>query len=485
MGKLRLSRRGPPPAPVTPPALSLGGTPSTNAVVGTAYSFTPVPAGGSPPYSFTKTGDDITGFTFNTSTGTFSGTPGSSGTAHNEIITVHDAVGASVSLVSFDIVIADAPSGVYGNVGSVRPPGAIDANTTNWWNTINAAAAGAVIWLAVGDYGDMEMYNIQKAAPGVLIVGQTGVTANHIKLTSCAGLTFSYIDILKGTDSGSTNQDGSPRWNFGFLDQGGDRIGCVHCTFPNPGLVTVSPDPDGITGSYNGAGASFNSTTNATCTDNLVSHRATGISWYNVRGGSTSNRNTLARNKISHFNVDAIIVNGADFFLIDQNYIESLDNPLPAGDHPDSCQMGATSTARWHDGIISNNRVEALSGREDMQGITLCEHGDILLVNGNCCFGVQVNGLNIGDTTQVTINDNYWNAWLETTRVIIHDGNDQTVVTNNVAPAFDNAPGPNTNLTMPMAPAANGNTIIAKATSGSDTATRDTFIAAHPLLAHA
>lgn len=92
----------------SPPAIS--GTPSTAAVVGSAYSFTPTASDADgDPLTFSITGRPAWA-TFNTQTGRLNGTPSSTGTFNNIVIRASDGQATS-SLPAFSIVVtATAPA---------------------------------------------------------------------------------------------------------------------------------------------------------------------------------------------------------------------------------------------------------------------------------------------------------------------------------------------------------------------------------------
>lgn len=86
---------------------TIGGTPVTSATVGTAYSFTPTSARAT---SFTSTGTLPPGLSLNTSTGVLSGTPTTSGTYGNLVITAVNGYGTA-SLPAFTITVSTSTAG--------------------------------------------------------------------------------------------------------------------------------------------------------------------------------------------------------------------------------------------------------------------------------------------------------------------------------------------------------------------------------------
>lgn len=87
-------------------APTITGTPVTSAVVGTAYSFKPTAQDANGDTLGFSISNKPSWATFSTTTGALTGTPGSTGTSSNIVITVTDTKGASASLSAFAITVA-------------------------------------------------------------------------------------------------------------------------------------------------------------------------------------------------------------------------------------------------------------------------------------------------------------------------------------------------------------------------------------------
>jgi hypothetical protein len=101
-----------------PPTIS--GIPTTNAIVGSTYSFTSTSSGAD---SFSYTGTLPPGLNFNTVTGAITGTPTATGTFSNIVITATNG-GGSTSLPAFTIMVTSA-----GGAGDPTPVPVMDG----WW----------------------------------------------------------------------------------------------------------------------------------------------------------------------------------------------------------------------------------------------------------------------------------------------------------------------------------------------------------------
>lgn len=90
--------------------LTISGTPSTTATVGSSYSFTPSTAGGHTPKTFTIV-NKPSWAAFTTSTGQLTGTPSGVETDSGIVISVLDVDGLTASLASFTITVSAAGTG--------------------------------------------------------------------------------------------------------------------------------------------------------------------------------------------------------------------------------------------------------------------------------------------------------------------------------------------------------------------------------------
>lgn len=128
--------------------LALTATPSTNTKVGMAYSQTNVASGGTTPNVYSLSSGTLpAGTTFNSSTGTVSGTPTTVG-AFSYTIEVTDAYGASASQTSSGAITVDPPTTL-----SVSPTATIPVN--------NGTSS-----FTVTNTGTNTAYNVHAVLPG-------------------------------------------------------------------------------------------------------------------------------------------------------------------------------------------------------------------------------------------------------------------------------------------------------------------------------
>ena len=98
------------------PDCSITGTPPTTDSAGNVYSFVPSSTNAA---TFSISGNIPSGLTFNSNTGSLTGTPLSAGTYDNIVISVNDGHGGSASLPAFSIIVAS--SGGTGGGGTPVP----------------------------------------------------------------------------------------------------------------------------------------------------------------------------------------------------------------------------------------------------------------------------------------------------------------------------------------------------------------------------
>lgn len=90
-------------------APTISGTPAVTVAVNGSYSFTPTAADANgDTLAFSRSGTLPPGLTFNTATGALTGTPTTSGTYANIVISVSDGNGGTASLPAFTITVGSA-----------------------------------------------------------------------------------------------------------------------------------------------------------------------------------------------------------------------------------------------------------------------------------------------------------------------------------------------------------------------------------------
>ena len=121
---------------------TISGIPSTTALVGTLYNFTPTSTDAA---SFSFSGTLPPGLSFNTSTGAISGTPTTTGSYSNIVITVTNAIG-SASLTSFSITVSAAiPSPtISGTPSTTATVGTVYSFTPTASNATSFSYTGAL-----------------------------------------------------------------------------------------------------------------------------------------------------------------------------------------------------------------------------------------------------------------------------------------------------------------------------------------------------
>jgi hypothetical protein len=124
-------------------ALTISGTPGVG-TVGTAYSFTPTVAGGTPGYTFAVISGVLPpGLSINSATGTVSGTP-TVATSGGVTIRVTDSLGATADLVGASFVINPAVTALAWDASLVaNSPPQLTFTASNVTVSTNANTAGA------------------------------------------------------------------------------------------------------------------------------------------------------------------------------------------------------------------------------------------------------------------------------------------------------------------------------------------------------
>jgi hypothetical protein len=424
-------------APSVPiPAITLSGAPAASATVGVAYSFTPTASGGTAPYTYSlPSGTLPAGLSLNTSTGAITGTPTTAQTSTGLVLKVTDNVGATGQLSAFTITVANAS-------GTAVTP-------ATWRAALAAASPGTTLLMAAGDYGPMGIYGVSKAAPGVMLQGQAGVTCSYIDFGGAAG-----VGISGFTFTGLYNGQ------YGiYVESGCDRIVVDHMTTAgnNPGAV------------HSGVGIWCRGATNLTITNNTLANLADGID------GLDCSNVTIAGNHITKISDNFIFWSSLKNAVIEKNYLANFDF-IDGGTHPDTIQIASTgATGRSSNITIRYNNYDAKTGVA-AQGIAFVGDVDGVTITGNCTFGAQYNGCSVASSTNVTITDNFVQGWTYSPGILARGASDTVAMSGNWCANTPTTIEACTNVTI------GSNTLIANATGSGDATLRNTWLAAHPLV---
>jgi hypothetical protein len=377
------------------------------------------------------------------------------------------------------LVLSTSPG--YGNDGTQTiPPGAISVTTSTIAAAITGRGTDTVLALQPGDYGALS-FNTDYS--GLTLIGQPGVRVHDIDANGASNLTLSYLEIYRGQG----DEPISPGQYSILIANGSDvTVDHVTCTqgdtLESRGTAILIRDAHDIVVS------------NCKCAKvgnaiNGVGDAGDGSDCYNV---------TIQHNLIDGYVENGVLFLGVQNLMFELNIIINYD--ISDGGHADTAQFATCGFSGGSvvgaDGntyglVIQRNYADTIQGEVDPQGIGFMEACNYGFLYQNCSFGVSTNGMSFGNTcTFCLADDNFIQGRDDTfgdAKIIVRDASDHITVTNNWANAFVTAPPNPTNLYMPPVSPSSGagtNTAIATATDASDTALRDTWLAAHPLTNH-
>jgi len=231
---------------LTPPVIS--GSPSAAASVGVPYSFTPAATNAT---SFSVSGTLPPGLSFNTSTGTLSGTPTTRGTYSNIIITAIDA-GGSTPMAAFTITVSAAPPAptISGNpstmdtVGTAYSftPTATDATSFSYTGTLPpglvfSTSTGAISGTptTAGTYSNIQITANNSSASSSLTAFTITVSASQVNgaCGSSNGVSFAVAPSSNLCSVGSAAAvSGSGPWSWSCTGTNGGSTATCSATAP-------------------------------------------------------------------------------------------------------------------------------------------------------------------------------------------------------------------------------------------------------------
>ncbi|MFD1343070.1 putative Ig domain-containing protein [Litorisediminicola beolgyonensis] len=134
-------------------ALAISGTPATSVELGAAYSFTPLVAGGQPPYAFALIGGTLPdGLSLDPASGAISGGATEAGVFTGLALQVSDQAGAAAVLPAFDLTVTQAavPAMLSAPTLDGTAPAVGDTLTADPGSWSNAPTSFAYQWLSSG-----------------------------------------------------------------------------------------------------------------------------------------------------------------------------------------------------------------------------------------------------------------------------------------------------------------------------------------------
>ena len=275
--------------------------------------------------------------------------------------------------------------------GSVRAA-ELHATCATLYPSIIAAKPGDVISIAAGKCETLNLYNVNKAAPGITLQPAPGATVEiaGINLNVSDGYTFragpGVLEVTPWAHNGIAVAFGGSANHF-------------------DGLTVHGGQADYTTAGGNGF--MIRDATGGSITNNELYWLNTGINHLNpLNNGETI---LIARNRLHDIRFDGIRGQSSK--------IEIRGNTLSdfyptAGDHPDGVQFWTTGlSAPLHDITIADNVIRQGAGRP-IQGLFIGNENrqpfHNLTITGNLVLGGMYHGLSVGwaDATLV-ISDNY------------------------------------------------------------------------------
>lgn len=275
-----------------------------------------------------------------------------------------------------------------GSVGAAE----LHATCATLYPSIIAAKPGDVISIAAGKCETVNLYKVNKAAPGITVQPAPGATVEiaGINLNVSDGFTFragtGVLEVTPWTRNGAAVAFGGAANHF-------------------DGLKVHGGQADFTTAGLNGF--IIRNATGGSITNNELYWLNTGINHLNpLNDGDTI---LIARNRLHDIRSDGI--RGQSSKIEIRGNMLSDFYPVPA-DHPDGVQFWTTGlSAPLHDITIADNVIRQGAGRP-IQGLFIGNENRLpfhnLTITGNLVLGGMYHGLSVGwaDATLV-ISDNY------------------------------------------------------------------------------
>jgi len=276
------------------------------------------------------------------------------------------------------------------------------ANPSDVYEVVSKKAVpGDTVELESGDYASLNLWNIKKSEPGVVVRPAKGAAG---KLSGINANGSSWLEF-----QGFTIQ--TPGGN-GIMAIGGNDL-----LFRD---ITVTSSVD-----RNGQGFFIRNSKRVT---------VTACFFEGLGAGGTvmdSQASTVRNSTFTEIATDGVILAGAKDCVVEGNGFRSFYPPK--GAHPDAVQVFSTSLGQSESLVIEDNLIERGYG-EPIQGIFV-EDGADIAIRGNMLFGTMHNGIGIARTRGVSIVRNFLQSAPDmSTRIIVRQSADDVVIRDNASP---------------------------------------------------
>lgn len=282
------------------------------------------------------------------------------------------------------------------------------ATSDQLWTALHSAHSGDTVLLAPGVY-------TRFAVTGLHFTGGVTVTSadpsheaviDSLALGDNSGLTFDHLEVVAVGTGFAVTVTGASNLVFSNLTLHGDSAG------------------------LSGAGFMIRNATNITVTQSDFSHMGSGL------GHLSSNGLTFTNNTFHDLGTDGIYGGGSANVVVQGNTFTDFHPAV--GVHPDAIQFWNGSDGTHGNNITIADNVITRGAGDPIQGIFI-EDTDHLVISGNALAGTMTNGISVTRSSEVLIQDNFVQGFLDMgARIIVRGQSVDVTVSNNVVQSIQN-----------------------------------------------
>ena len=314
-------------------------------------------------------------------------------------------------------------------------------------DALHKATGGEVIALAPGDYGDLFLQNVQKAAPVTITSADPGQPAsfNTVHMMECSNI------ALAGLELDFTPDDETVTWSTAIRVASSSNIDVTDCTITGgPSVRGIDPDEqagtqgaEGILGLPIGVAVTVLWSEDVSLSGNTVSAFQKGLKFEDTHGI------TVSDNEI--FDIRTTQLSGAncDDVLVENNYLHSSHpwNYGGVGDHGDNIHFWTVpeQNAPSANYVIRDN-VLAQGDGAPIMGIYFDDNtNDIgytnVLIENNVIHQGHIQGIRIEDVDGLRILDNTLvqssGGPAQAPQIILREGSNNVLIDGNILSGTD------------------------------------------------